>query len=80
MFATLQMAQIGLSVFGVLALFMGGFIIFNTFRTVVTERRRDIGMLRALGATRRTVIGVDPGRRFAAGGARLRYWAWFSAT
>ena len=58
MFAVMEMGQIGLSLFGVLALFMGGFIIFNTFRTVVTERRRDIGMLRALGATRRTVIGV----------------------
>ncbi|HSB02920.1 MAG TPA: FtsX-like permease family protein [Anaerolineales bacterium] len=57
MFGTMKQAQIGLSVFGALALFMGGFIIFNTFRTVVTERRRDIGMLRALGATRRTVIG-----------------------
>ena len=34
---------------GVLALLMGGFIIFNTFRTVVAERRRDIGMLRAWG-------------------------------
>jgi putative ABC transport system permease protein len=58
MFATMEMAQIGLSVFGALALFMGGFIIFNTFRTVVTERRRDIGMLRALGATRWTVISA----------------------
>jgi putative ABC transport system permease protein len=58
MYATMQLAQIGLSMFGVLALFMGGFIIFNTFRTVVTERRRDIGMLRALGATRRTVVGI----------------------
>jgi putative ABC transport system permease protein len=58
MFATMQMAQIALSVFGALALFMGGFIIFNTFRTVVTERRRDIGMLRALGATRKTIIGA----------------------
>lgn len=58
MFGTMKQAQIGLSVFGVLALFMGGFIIYNTFRTVVTERRRDIGMLRALGATRRTIIGA----------------------
>jgi putative ABC transport system permease protein len=52
------LGQIALSIFGVLALFMGGFIIFNTFRTVVTERRRDIGMLRALGATRRTILGI----------------------
>jgi putative ABC transport system permease protein len=58
MFAVMEMAQIGLNLFGTLALFMGGFIIFNTFRTVVTERRRDIGLLRALGATRRTVIGI----------------------
>lgn len=58
MFATLEMARVVLSMFGALALFMGGFIIFNTFRTVVTERRRDIGMLRALGATRRTVTGA----------------------
>ncbi|MBN2115073.1 MAG: ABC transporter permease [Anaerolineales bacterium] len=58
MFATMEIAQIALSVFGTLALFMGGFIIFNTFRTVVTERRRDIGMLRALGATRRTILGA----------------------
>jgi putative ABC transport system permease protein len=58
MFATMEMARIALSVFGALALFMGGFIIFNTFRTVVTERRRDIGMLRALGATRRTIVGA----------------------
>ena len=58
MFASLQLAQVGLSMFGLLALFMGAFIIFNTFRTVVAERRRDIGLLRALGATRRTVIGI----------------------
>ena len=58
MFATMEMAKIALSVFGALALFMGGFIIYNTFRTIVTERRRDIGMLRALGATRRMMIGA----------------------
>ena len=58
MFASMKMGQIALNMFGVLALFMGGFIIFNTFRTVVTERRRDIGVLRALGATRRTILGI----------------------
>ena len=58
MFASLQLAQALFTIFGVLAIFMGGFIIFNTFRTIVAERRRDIGMLRALGANRRTVIGM----------------------
>lgn len=58
LFATMELGQIALSIFGALALFMGGFIIFNTFRTVVSERRRDIGMLRALGATRRVILGM----------------------
>jgi putative ABC transport system permease protein len=58
MFAALQLGQAVMGLFGILALFMGGFIIFNTFRTVVAERRRDIGMLRALGATRGTITGM----------------------
>lgn len=55
---SLQTAQQAFDLFGFLALFMGGFIIFNTFRTVVAERRHDIGMLRAIGAERRTIIGL----------------------
>ena len=58
MFASLKLGQQAMNLFGVLALFMGGFIIFNTFRTVVAERRRDIGMLRALGARRSTITGM----------------------
>jgi putative ABC transport system permease protein len=57
-YGTIQAAQVGFNAFGFLALFMGAFIIFNTFRTVVAERRRDIGMLRAVGASRRTIIGI----------------------
>jgi putative ABC transport system permease protein len=56
--SVLQIAGIVFTMFGVLALAMGGFIIFNTFRTSVAERRRDIGMLRAVGASRRTILGV----------------------
>jgi putative ABC transport system permease protein len=58
MFASLQLGQAMMSLFGILALFMGAFIIFNTFRTIVVERRRDIGMLRALGADQRTILGL----------------------
>jgi putative ABC transport system permease protein len=58
MFASLKLGQQMMNMFGVLSLFMGAFIIFNTFRTVVVERRRDIGMLRALGADRRTIVGL----------------------
>jgi putative ABC transport system permease protein len=58
MFSTIKSVQVGFDAFGFLALFMGAFIIFNTFRTVVAERRHDIGMLRAVGASRRTIVGV----------------------
>ncbi len=54
----LRVGEVMLSVLGVMALLMGGFIIFNTFRTIVAERRRDIGMLRAVGAKRSTIIGL----------------------
>ncbi len=54
--SAMQMAGIIFNMLGVLALAMGGFIIFNTFRTIVAERRHDIGMLRALGASRKTII------------------------
>ncbi len=56
--ASIQTGQAAFNLFGFLALFMGGFIIFNTFRTIVAERRRDIGMLRAIGASRSTIIGL----------------------
>lgn len=57
-FAAVSLGEVIMNAFGVIALIMGGFIIFNTFRTVVAERRRDIGMLRALGASRRDIINM----------------------
>ncbi|MBA4370289.1 MAG: hypothetical protein C0418_01770 [Coriobacteriaceae bacterium] len=56
--ATLKVGQFAISMFGIFALVMGGFIILNTFRTLVSERRHDIGMLRAIGAERRTILGI----------------------
>jgi putative ABC transport system permease protein len=58
LFASLQTAQSAFNLMGFLSLFMGGFIIFNTFRTIVAERRHDIGMLRSIGASRGTIIGL----------------------
>jgi putative ABC transport system permease protein len=58
MFAALKLGWVAFSMFGLLALFMGAFIIFNTFRTIVVERRHDIGMLRAVGASRGTIVGI----------------------
>jgi putative ABC transport system permease protein len=56
--ATLQVSSFAFNMFGIFALATAGFIIANSFRTVVAERRRDIGMLRAIGASRRTVMGL----------------------
>jgi putative ABC transport system permease protein len=47
----------GLLVFGFVALFVGTFIIFNTFNIVVTQRSRELALFRALGASRRQVMG-----------------------
>jgi putative ABC transport system permease protein len=54
-FAAVQASLLVLNLMGVLALFLGAFLIFNTFRTIVIERRRDLGMLRAIGATQHQV-------------------------
>ncbi len=54
--SAVAVGQSAFLLFGILALAMGGFVIFNTFRTVVAERRRDIGLLRAVGASRRTIV------------------------
>jgi putative ABC transport system permease protein len=40
------------------AVLVGAFIIFNTFSITVAQRMREFAMLRALGATRRQVMGV----------------------
>jgi putative ABC transport system permease protein len=46
-----------LLVFAAVALFVGAFIIFNTFSMLVAQRQREMAMLRALGASRRQVVG-----------------------
>jgi putative ABC transport system permease protein len=58
MLASLQVANFSFTMFGIFALATAGFIIANSFRTVVAERRRDIGMLRAIGTTRRRIMGM----------------------
>jgi putative ABC transport system permease protein len=40
------------SISSVFALFIGMFLVFNAFATAVTQRRSEIGILRAIGATR----------------------------
>ena len=45
-----------LLVFAFIALFVGAFIIFNTFSIIVAQRTRELALLRMLGASRRQVL------------------------
>ncbi len=55
---SLGFLQTVLLVFAGIAVFVGAFIISNTFRIVVAQRTREMGLLRALGATGRQVVGM----------------------
>jgi putative ABC transport system permease protein len=44
-------------IFALIALLVGAFMIFNTFSITVAQRTRENGLLRALGASRRQVLG-----------------------
>jgi putative ABC transport system permease protein len=48
--------QMGLNMFSAIAIFVGGFLVYNAFSMTVVERTREIGMLRTLGMTRRQVL------------------------
>jgi putative ABC transport system permease protein len=43
--------------FAVIALFVGSFIIYNSFSILVAQRTRDMALLRAIGASRGQVLG-----------------------
>jgi putative ABC transport system permease protein len=52
----LQAFNVILYFFAAMALFVGGFLIFNSFNMTVFQRIREIGMLRTLGATRGMIV------------------------
>ena len=52
----LQFLNILLGIFAGVALFVGSFIIWNTFTMTVTQRSREIALTRAVGATRWQVL------------------------
>jgi putative ABC transport system permease protein len=49
--------QTALLVFAGIAVFVGAFVIYNTFSITVAQRTRELALLRTLGATRRQVLG-----------------------
>jgi putative ABC transport system permease protein len=56
-----------LLVFAGISLFVGGFIILNTFSILVAQRTRELALLRALGASRRQVMGSVVAEAFIVG-------------
>ncbi|MEY2420714.1 MAG: putative transport system permease protein [Acidimicrobiaceae bacterium] len=49
--------SIFLMTFAVIALFVGSFIIYNSFSILVAQRSKEMALMRAIGASRRQVLG-----------------------
>ncbi|MBM3812790.1 MAG: FtsX-like permease family protein [Acidimicrobiia bacterium] len=67
---------ITINITSLFALLIGVFIIYNSFSIAITERRSEIGILRALGASRGRVLGMFLGESLAAGlvGSSIGIW------
>lgn len=59
--------RLNLQALSLLALVVGGFLIYNTMTFAVVKRRRTIGMQRALGVSRRQVLAVIVGEALVIG-------------
>jgi putative ABC transport system permease protein len=63
----LSFIPIFLSIFAVISLIVGSFIIFNTFSILVAQRTRELALLRAVGASRGQVLRVVLGEAVVLG-------------
>lgn len=63
----LSFLQTFLLVFGFIAVFVGSFLIFNTFSITVAQRVTEFGMLRTLGASRRQILTTVMAEAFVIG-------------
>lgn len=53
---SIETYQQGLNFFSAVSLFVGSFLIYNAFAMTVVERTREIGMMRAVGTSRRQML------------------------
>ncbi|BDC52457.1 permease [Bryobacterales bacterium F-183] len=65
--STAQIYSLVSSITSMFALFVGMFLIYNTFEIAVSQRRSEIGILRALGATRSQIRTLFLGESVVAG-------------
>ena len=63
----LSFFNIFLLIFAVVALFVGSFIIYNSFSIIVAQRAREMALLRAVGASARQVLGSVMAEALAVG-------------
>jgi putative ABC transport system permease protein len=63
----LHVFSLTVNVTSIFALLIGMFIIYNTFAVAVTQRRAEIGILRALGATRGQILALFIGESAGTG-------------
>ncbi len=50
--------RLNLTVFSLISIFVGAFLIYSSTQATLVRRRRELGVLRTLGATRRQVTGL----------------------
>ncbi len=71
-----QFFSIFMTVFAVVALLVGAFIISNTFTILVAQRTRELALLRAIGASARRSVARSPSRRSSSAWWRPRSVWW----
>ena len=64
---SLEFLTTALLAFAGISLFVGAFIIFNTFSIIVAQRTRELALLRAVGASRRQVLAAVLAEALATG-------------
>ncbi|QVJ02751.1 ABC transporter permease [Nocardiopsis eucommiae] len=65
--AQTEMLRVALLLFGVIAMFVAGIVIYNTFAILIAQRQRELALLRCVGAKRGQVFRSVLGESFVVG-------------